>query len=82
MFNRLKTTRDVPQIDDDKLVFAIGRLRLAPEDILVLTTPLLLDKEQVAAIRERAQAFVPNNTVMILTGDMGVGVITPDKKED
>jgi len=81
MFEKLKTLRGTPQIDDDKLIFSIGRLRLAPGDIVVLTTPLLLDRDQVTALRERAEKFLPpENKVMILTGDMDVGVITRVKE--
>jgi len=86
MFKKMKTLRDVPQIDEENFIFSIGRLRLAPGDVVVLKSPYALDKDQVSYIRERAMTFLSGaglkNHVLVLTADTDIGVIRPEGPPD
>jgi hypothetical protein len=70
------------KIPDDKLLFAVGRIRLEPGDILVVKTKLLLDKDQIAYISEQVRNFVPDNRVMVLTADLDLAVLSAQEARD
>ena len=75
-------TKRPQKIDDDKLIYAIGRIRLEPGDILVAKSNLLLTKEQAMAVRDQVKRFVPNNEVMVLVGHVDLAIIKVVESND
>jgi len=67
-----------PKIDDEKLLFAIGKLTLAPGDIIVLKTDLMLDKDQITALYERARKSFPDNEVTILSHGIDIAILSKE----
>ena len=67
-----------PKIDNDKLLFAIGKLTLAPGDIVVLRTELMLDKEQATMLMERGKKYFPDNEVMLLSHGMDIAILSKE----
>jgi hypothetical protein len=63
----------------DYLQYKIGKLTVKPDDIIVLSTDLMLDKEQARQLQERAKAWFPNNKVCVISHGIKFGVI---RKED
>jgi hypothetical protein len=62
----------------------VGRLELKPGDILVFRSKLMLDKDQVNALRERIEEYLGAHMrewgvkSIIVTCDMEVGVLRKD----
>jgi hypothetical protein len=73
--------RKKPKIKLDKVVFRVGKLTIRPGDILVLRTELLLDKEQISVVRERAAEQFKDLDVkiVVVTAGMEIAVL---RKED
>lgn len=71
-----------PKIKLDKVTFRVGKLIVRPGDFLVLKTGLLLDRNQVTALRKVADDQFKGLGVRIavLTGDMSLAVLRKEKK--
>jgi hypothetical protein len=55
-------------------------LRLEPDDVIVLQTDLLLDKDQCQALRDRASEQFPGFKVAIITSGLKIGVLRKTKR--
>src|SRR5262249_26106984 len=74
MKKRRKRPRRRLVLDEIKRVSV---LKLAPDDILVAMTDLMLDKDQLLAVRERLseQAVVVPNKILVLTAGLKLAVL-------
>jgi hypothetical protein len=63
----------------DPYMFRIGRLRLAPDDVVVLQTELMLDKDQSQVVHDRAKANFPEHQVLVLSHGVTVRVLNKTK---
>jgi len=70
-----------PKIDDDKLLFAIGKLTVAPGDLVVLKTDLHLDKDQAQMLYERAKHFIHSNEVLILSHGIDIAILSKEGEQ-
>jgi len=65
---------------DEVTRFEIAKLELAPGDILVVKTELILSKEQTAYIETMFKQHIPEScSVMVVGGGLDIGVL---KKAD
>lgn len=67
--------RRKPKFKIESLTYRVGKLTLRPDDIVVLSTDLMLDKDQMNVLHERAQAWFPDRKVLVLSHGMKLGVI-------
>jgi hypothetical protein len=69
--------------DDNEFIYRIGKLSLGPNDVVLIMTDLMLDKEQVTFVRERVhdqlKAAGFDNKVLILTSGFKLQIV---EKED
>jgi hypothetical protein len=56
-------------------------LRVEPDDIIVLQTDMLLDREQVLALRDRAREEFKGYKVVVMTAGLKAGVLRPTGKK-
>ena len=72
-----------PKIKLDKIIFRVGKLTIRPGDFLVLATPLMLDKDQVQLLRERAEEQFKDLgvKVVILTSGFNIAVLRKENAD-
>ena len=57
-----------PRLVFDKIRYRVGKLTLRPQDILVVKTAMMLDKDQVRVLRDRAIEQSGHDKVIVLSG--------------
>ena len=71
------------QLDDDQFIYRIGKLSLGPNDVVVVRTELMLDKDQtqhlVDSMRFQLKRAGFDNEVIFMTCGLDVKII---EKED
>jgi serine phosphatase RsbU (regulator of sigma subunit) len=77
MFKRKKPNTKIIKSFD----YAVGKLTLNPGDIVVLSTDLLLDKDQCTALRDRGQEHFPDHKVVVLSAGIKLGVIRAEDQD-
>jgi hypothetical protein len=69
--------------DDEQFIYRIGKLSLGPDDVIVIKSDRVFDKDQVAFLRDRMreqlQAAGFENKVLMLTYGLDLQII---EKED
>jgi hypothetical protein len=60
----------------------LGKLNLAPDDILVFSAPRMISLETAERIKKQAKAFAPKNKIIVLGDGLKVGKITKAKKKN
>lgn len=63
-----------------QLRFTLGKFKkmsLAPNDVIVITYPRLLNSQQLELITEGFKKAFPNHQCVVLQGGMDVGVLSP-----
>jgi hypothetical protein len=64
----------------NNMLFRMAKLELQPSDTIVLQTDLMLDKNQITALRARANEQFKPYRVAILTAGLKLGVLRKVKR--
>jgi len=66
----------------DEVRYRVGRLVLRPNDILVVRTELMLDKEQIGYVRDRVaeQTEHPIEKIMVLSHGLDIAVLRKEEE--
>jgi len=64
-----------PKFKIENLEYRLGRLAIGPRDIIVLSTDLILDKDQCTALQDRAKQWFPDHEVFVLSAGIKLGVV-------
>ena len=70
-----------PKIDEKKLLFAVGKITFAPNDIVVIKTDLCLDKDQIDELIRRMKHFFPDNEVIMLTHGFDIAILSKEGEQ-
>ena len=68
----------------DELRYSVGKLELKPGDVIVAKTDLMLDRDEVMALRDRFHEYLIavgiENKCMVLTHGIKIAVIRKEPK--
>jgi hypothetical protein len=64
-----------PKFKFENLEYRVGRLTVGPKDVIVLSTDLMLDKDQCLQLQARAKEWFPDNEVIVMTSGIKLGVV-------
>lgn len=67
---------------DNNIPYLVEKLELTPEDIIVLSTDMMLSMEQVNLLRDAFRKQIPyENRILILTSGLKLSILTPAQIE-
>ena len=66
-------------LTEEEILIDMQVLSLQPGDIVVLRSPDCLSDKEIDCIRNATREVIPNNKIIVLEGNMTIGVI---RKED
>jgi len=59
----------------EDLDYRVGRLEIGPKDLVVVSTDMLLTREQCQALQKLTKQWFPKNRVLVLTAGLKLGVV-------
>lgn len=69
--------------DDEQFIYRIGKMSLGPNDVVVIKTDMMLDKQQIQYLRDRVDENLKTagitNKVLVFTHGLELQII---EKED
>jgi hypothetical protein len=59
----------------EDLEYRVGHLEVGPKDLVVVSTDMLLTREQCRELQKMTKQWFPKNRVLVMTAGLKLGVV-------
>lgn len=64
------------ELDGEKLLADVRRLRLEPDDVVVVCCDRMLSKHQAEQVRDYVKAAITGNEVLVLSNGLSIHIVS------